>query len=742
MSGETLSELVVKIIADSKELQKALADAEKDVNQTGKSIDKETKDWKKSFTDVGKTMAIAGAAITTTMGLMIKSFASTGSELHDMSLKTGISAKSLAGLKYATEQNGASLGNIQIAVRTLANTMNDASDGMETANRSFKKLNLSVNELKGLKPEEQFLKIASAIADVEDPMQRSALAVDMFGRSGTELLPMLSEGADGLKKMMEEGVKLSGWTDEGANSADALGDSLDKLKASMSGVFNTIGSALAPAITNLVNEVSDIIVKVRDWAKEHPDLTRILATFTTGLGVTLTTLGGLLLIIPRLVTGFTGLSKALKAVGISAKAAWSALLLIPIAIEAIIAVYGKLSSQWDEKVLNPQEIGWAKIEQGVKRADGTLQKYGDTTKVYTMEQAQRYKALGYAVELYAGKVEDTTEDVIKSYEDEAKAAEEKAKELEWVTNAIQLAANKEMSIARNTHKYKMGLLEEEYKEKIKTANAESDAAIQAIQDQIDKLDNQTEEESRILQDQENQERLKELEYRMMKAETDEEYEQAEKDYQDLLAQINRESLLRQREDLKDSLQKQIDQIREDAQVREDDLRDELDKRKIALDEDLDNELARIDVATKALEIAYGIREADTQVHISKMQEIIDSLRDKIVNVDIITHEITEYSSVNESRYATEPERTGNYVGAFASGGVVPGIAGQPYLATVHGGETIIPTNESRDNMGNVVVNFTQPVFFDREDTMNRFVDMISKGIDRKQRLKFGGAYAG
>jgi len=76
---------------------------------------------------------------------------------------------------------------------------------------------------------------------------------------------------------------------------------------------------------------------------------------------------------------------------------------------------------------------------------------------------------------------------------------------------------------------------------------------------------------------------------------------------------------------------------------------------------------------------------------------------------------------------------------YASGGVVPGPIGAPQLATVHGGETIIPANES---MGGVVVNFTQPVFFDREDQMNRFVDMISKGIDRKQRLRFGGAYSG
>lgn len=76
---------------------------------------------------------------------------------------------------------------------------------------------------------------------------------------------------------------------------------------------------------------------------------------------------------------------------------------------------------------------------------------------------------------------------------------------------------------------------------------------------------------------------------------------------------------------------------------------------------------------------------------------------------------------------------------FQQGGIVSGAIGQPQLAMVHGGETIIPANEG---LGNVIINFTQPVFFDREDSMNTFVDKISKSLDRKYRLRFGGAYSG
>uniref|UniRef100_A0A6M3KIE2 Putative tail protein n=1 Tax=viral metagenome TaxID=1070528 RepID=A0A6M3KIE2_9ZZZZ len=76
---------------------------------------------------------------------------------------------------------------------------------------------------------------------------------------------------------------------------------------------------------------------------------------------------------------------------------------------------------------------------------------------------------------------------------------------------------------------------------------------------------------------------------------------------------------------------------------------------------------------------------------------------------------------------------------MAAGGIVT----QPTMAMIGeaGPEAVIPLNEM-GSMGGITINFTQPVFFDREDTMNKFVDMISKGIDRKQRLRFGGAYNG
>lgn len=746
---ETIYELQVKIIADAKELEKALNQTDKAVKKTGKDVDKEAEKLQKAFKEVGKTFTVVGAAITIAMGGIIKSFVSAGSELHDLSLMTGLTVKTLAGLKYAAEQNGASISSVQIAVRTLANTMNDASDGLETATRSFKKLNLDVKDLKSLNPEELFMKVASAIAEVPDPMQRSALAVDMFGRSGTALLPMLSQGAEGLKKMTEEGIKLSGWTTEGANQADALGDSLTTLKTAMGGAFNTIASSVAPAIKDLAEKITNVIVKITEWTKQHPELTRTLTVFTSTLGIGLTLVGSMLLIVPKLVTAFRNLQIIMGTAAVSAKALWGSLLIIPAVIAAITAIYSKLQSQWSKDVLTPQEIGWAKLEKTMERTDGRLKGFSDHVKVYTMEQAQYYKKLGYSVELYAGKVEETTEEIIENLESEA----DKAKELKWITEALTKVSENRAKQAQKNHSILIDNLEDEYNAQLKILGLEEDEATRVLRNQIDALNKQTETEEQALEDSNFEKERKNLRYLLNIAEDQKEWERLKEQLTELEARHERDLLLRQRNDQIDALQEEIDKVRDTYAQKREQLKGWYDTQKTTLDKSLEDELERIDEATKALELAYGVREKETLEHIAKMQEIINSLQDKVVTIYL--QEIASGVSgaigggakggidvIPPPPGSTPPGTPGSIYGSiygYAQGGIVT----QPTLAMVgeHGKEAIIPEHDW-GMMGGVNITFTQPVYLEREDQINSLANKINQAIQRNNRLRFGSAYSG
>jgi len=75
---------------------------------------------------------------------------------------------------------------------------------MATYQRAFERINVDYNELADLSPEEQFETIAFAIADLEDPTLRAATAQDIFGRAGTQLLPLFAEGAEGLDALRQK----------------------------------------------------------------------------------------------------------------------------------------------------------------------------------------------------------------------------------------------------------------------------------------------------------------------------------------------------------------------------------------------------------------------------------------------------------------------------------------------------------------------------------------------------------
>ena len=209
---------------------------------------------------IGVGILAVGTAAVGAAAASVKSFADTGSAIYEMSQKTGFSAEALSGLKYAAEQCGASLDTIQIAVRGTANFLQLAETGSAATEQTFKNLGLTLEDIKGLSPEATFEKLSMAIASIPDPLTRAATAQDVFGKSGMELLPLLSEGSDGIQKLKDEAKDLGlVMTDESAKSADEMGDAMGKLQGALNGVMNEVAAALIPALLPLADAFVDLV---------------------------------------------------------------------------------------------------------------------------------------------------------------------------------------------------------------------------------------------------------------------------------------------------------------------------------------------------------------------------------------------------------------------------------------------------------------------------------------------------
>ncbi len=256
------------------------------------------------FRKIGTAMTVAGGVVIGALGAMTKKFIDTGDWIDKMSKRTGFSAESLSELAYAADLSGASLNDVERGVKRMAGSILDAHSGLESYARAFRVLGVSVDDLMKMNPEEQFLTISEAIAKIEDPTIRAALAQDVFGRAGTALLPMMSDGAEGLRKMRQEARDLGIiFTNETAASAAELKDSQTALKESVKGLSMAFTEHLVPVLTNIVQSITAGISKVTEWARENPQLASTVIKVAAALGSALLVLGPMVIMVPKLVAG-------------------------------------------------------------------------------------------------------------------------------------------------------------------------------------------------------------------------------------------------------------------------------------------------------------------------------------------------------------------------------------------------------------------------------------------------------
>jgi len=280
------------------EIGATLKGLQRDLAKAGKMIS----DWGKSVASVGKKIAAAGAAGFGGLLGAAKIFSDAGDALDKMSKRTGISAEALSALGYAAGLSGTDLETVEGTIRKMQKSLVEAASGSASAQEALAELGLSASELAALKPEEQFEAIGDRLSRISDPTKRAALAMEIFGKSGTSLLPMFEKGAAGLRDMMEEGRALGQvMTGEQAAAAAELNDNLGRLQGGLLGVVKTIGAGVAPVINQMTPAILGLVRGIVGWIRENQSL--IATAFK--VSAALTVAGGAIF----------GLGKALQVVG-------------------------------------------------------------------------------------------------------------------------------------------------------------------------------------------------------------------------------------------------------------------------------------------------------------------------------------------------------------------------------------------------------------------------------------------
>jgi hypothetical protein len=262
--------------------------------------------------------AIAGSVAVTGLVALAKNFADAGGAVDDMAQRTGMSAEAVSSLGYAAKLSGTDVGTLEKGVRKMQMGIADAAAGVPGAVDKFNALGLSVADLQKMSPDEQFIAIADKLSLIQDPALKSAAAMEYFGKAGADLVPMLSGGAEEIRKLQQDAQDL-GQTMSGEDAAAAakLGDVLDRLLGVIGGLQTRIGSALAPLLTVVGEKIISVVSSVGKFVGENQELIVTIAKWTAvgaGLLAGLFALGGAAAVASVAMTGLAAIGGAIATV--------------------------------------------------------------------------------------------------------------------------------------------------------------------------------------------------------------------------------------------------------------------------------------------------------------------------------------------------------------------------------------------------------------------------------------------
>lgn len=221
-------------------------------------------------TTITKGMAVVGGAIATGATAVYKfaeKSASAADTVDKMSQKIGISREAYQELDFICSQSGTSVDTLQMGIKTLTNQMQSAADGTNSAVEMFDKLGVSIYDSNGqLKDQETMMwEAMSALQGMENQTEKAALANDLFGRSGSELMPLLNGTAGSIDVMRQQAHDLGlVMSNETVDAGVKLTDTIDQAKRAFTAIALSLGAEFMPMIQQAAQYIVDHIPQIRE----------------------------------------------------------------------------------------------------------------------------------------------------------------------------------------------------------------------------------------------------------------------------------------------------------------------------------------------------------------------------------------------------------------------------------------------------------------------------------------------
>lgn len=265
-------------------------------------------------------------------------------DILSLATQFGISTDALQEFQYMAGLTDTDLSTITGSMAKLTKSLGETAKTGE-ASDAFKRLGVNLYEADGRmrSANDVFLDVIDRLGHMEEGVERDALAMDLFGKSAQELNPLIATGKEGIAAYAQEAHEMGAVLDgEALGALGEMDDGFVRLEQAGVALKNTIGVALAPAITAVTNA----IISLSQWFQNlDPDMQKTILTITGLVAVVVPAIA----IVVQVVETIKGLKAVFEGLSLTLNlAAAGPIAAIVAGIAAVIAIGVLLYQHWDE----------------------------------------------------------------------------------------------------------------------------------------------------------------------------------------------------------------------------------------------------------------------------------------------------------------------------------------------------------------------------------------------------------
>jgi hypothetical protein len=253
MPSKTIANLSIQLSAHTATLRRDFETAVGHVQKFGARLKTAARAAAKAFISVGVVVTSLGAAVAAATRPQWEAIAALGK----LSVQTGAAVDQLSRMQFAADKLGIDRDDLTGAIEELNIRLGETiRDGIGPAAEAFDQLGLSAKELADLPLVDRLAKISKALAGIQNQATRGFLSDEIFGGDAFKILPLIRQGAEGIRALAAESDRLGNTVSPfDAKQVQAANAAIRQIQAAVGGVFRQVAIGAAPIITVLAQRL-------------------------------------------------------------------------------------------------------------------------------------------------------------------------------------------------------------------------------------------------------------------------------------------------------------------------------------------------------------------------------------------------------------------------------------------------------------------------------------------------------